>query len=428
MFSSLSTRIKIFCGLALLAGIACHAQIDPANQINWPTGSAGCVYAPGTNTCVSAGGTVSGQASGVIPLGSSATVIGAQSHMDDGVSNAGKITSTEPLVAPSVVTGTPSSGAQAAIPSGAHGMASDESSTAGVPATGVDYVRADSVTHQWLQSLNGAAETPFGGLASQAANTLLMNATGGSAVPNAVAMPTCTTGADLYNTATHTWSCVSTSGGGSSLPSVKAFTYTSNAGSVASITSSALTIAVGDLVVVQCNSAGSPSSILASSSVSNSWTTTTVHASGTSVSSVFNYSAITTGGSSTFTCTPNVSEAFQNMMVLVISGTTGTFNFEDGTAFTSSPGNSPQIAYNHSTSAKSITVGCDQNTVGIKFYGMNLSGSPATLYGNATFAAPAGAVACGFAVSPSPLTYSSFSFVGDNASANETFEVISFAY
>jgi hypothetical protein len=49
-------------------------------------------------------------------------------------------------------------------------------------------------------------------LATQAADTIDMNATGGSAVPTAIAMPTCTTGADLYNTSTHSWSCVSSGG------------------------------------------------------------------------------------------------------------------------------------------------------------------------------------------------------------------------
>jgi len=49
-------------------------------------------------------------------------------------------------------------------------------------------------------------------LATQATNTVVMNATGGTAAPTAVAMPTCTTGADLYNTSTNSWSCVSTGG------------------------------------------------------------------------------------------------------------------------------------------------------------------------------------------------------------------------
>ena len=48
-------------------------------------------------------------------------------------------------------------------------------------------------------------------LAAQAQDTVVMNVAA-SAAPTAVAMPTCTTGADLYNTTTHTWSCVSTSG------------------------------------------------------------------------------------------------------------------------------------------------------------------------------------------------------------------------
>ena len=43
---------------------------------------------------------------------------------------------------------------------------------------------------------------PLSGLATQATNTVVMNATGGTAVPTAMAMPTCTTGADLYNTTT----------------------------------------------------------------------------------------------------------------------------------------------------------------------------------------------------------------------------------
>ena len=53
---------------------------------------------------------------------------------------------------------------------------------------------------------------PLTGMATQAADTIVMNATGGSAAPTAVAMPTCTTGAVLYNTTTHAWSCVSAGG------------------------------------------------------------------------------------------------------------------------------------------------------------------------------------------------------------------------
>ena len=57
----------------------------------------------------------------------------------------------------SVVSGTPTSPALAALPAGAYGFAGDESSTAGVPAANVDYCRYDS-THVVKCSLSGAAE------------------------------------------------------------------------------------------------------------------------------------------------------------------------------------------------------------------------------------------------------------------------------
>jgi hypothetical protein len=61
----------------------------------------------------------------------------------------------------SVRSGTPSVAALAALPIGAHGFACDESSTAGVPATGVDYIRCKRGVGL-VQSINGGAETPIG--------------------------------------------------------------------------------------------------------------------------------------------------------------------------------------------------------------------------------------------------------------------------
>ena len=72
----------------------------------------------------------------------------------------------------------------------------------------------DGTTHWKQYPSTGLA---LSALAAQAADTVVMNATGGSAAPTAYAMPTCTSGADLYNTSTHAWTCVST-GGGSSTP------------------------------------------------------------------------------------------------------------------------------------------------------------------------------------------------------------------
>jgi len=172
----------------------------------------------------------------------------------------------------SVISGTPTAGAIAALPSGSRGFACDETSTAGVPAATVDYIRCDSTTHRIVQSVNNGSEAalvttsstdtltnktltsptlvspilgtptsvtltngtglPLSGHTSQAADTVVMNATGGSAAPAAVAMPTCTSGADLYNTTTHAWSCVST--GGSSAAGM--FSYTNASGQVAGST------------------------------------------------------------------------------------------------------------------------------------------------------------------------------------------------
>ncbi len=62
------------------------------------------------------------------------------------------------------------------------------------------------------------ATVPLTKLSTQVTDTVVMNATAGTAVPTAVAMPTCGAGsADLYNTTTHSWSCVSVGGGGGSL-------------------------------------------------------------------------------------------------------------------------------------------------------------------------------------------------------------------
>lgn len=51
--------------------------------------------------CSSGAGSVSGQATGVIPLATGAAAIGAQSHLDDGVTTPATITTTEPISLPS---------------------------------------------------------------------------------------------------------------------------------------------------------------------------------------------------------------------------------------------------------------------------------------------------------------------------------------
>jgi len=72
-----------------LNGGASIAKLDSAGNLT-VTSCTGCGGGGGS-------GTVSGQAVGVIPLGTSATVIGSQSHLDDGITTSGTITSSEPI-------------------------------------------------------------------------------------------------------------------------------------------------------------------------------------------------------------------------------------------------------------------------------------------------------------------------------------------
>ena len=65
------------------------------------------------------------------------------------------------ITAPSVAAGAPSTAAGLALPSGSHGFACDESATAGVPASGVDYIRCDITTHGLVRSLNNGTEVPL---------------------------------------------------------------------------------------------------------------------------------------------------------------------------------------------------------------------------------------------------------------------------
>ncbi len=66
-------------------------------------------------------------------------------------------------------------------------------------------------------TLTNGTGLPLAGLASQAADTLVANATGGSAAPTAVTIGSCSTASSAltYNTSTHAFGCNSISGGGS---------------------------------------------------------------------------------------------------------------------------------------------------------------------------------------------------------------------
>lgn len=78
------------------------------------------------------------------------------------------------------------------------------------------YVPGDALGTPASATLTNATGLPLTGLATQAANTVVMNATGGVASPTAVAINDCQgTGKALtYNQTTHAWGCNTISGGG----------------------------------------------------------------------------------------------------------------------------------------------------------------------------------------------------------------------
>jgi hypothetical protein len=129
------------------------------------------------------------------------------------------------------------------------------------------------------------------------------------------------------------------SGGGAAQPYVSSYVGVPSSGSVSSITSGAMTISAGDLVVALCATGSNPSSLAFSSSVTpNTWTNQGYQANTNSPSIDVYYSIITTGGSSTFTCTPSTTESDQYMVVVDIknASTASLAQSNSGTSSTES--------------------------------------------------------------------------------------------
>lgn len=176
------------------------------------------------------------------------------------------------------------------------------------------------------------------------------------------------------------------------------------AGSVASITSAARTINVGDLIVVWCRSGAAITSDITTSSVANTWTTTAVYNSSTNNYATANWSVIGSGGSSTFTCTPNTSTVGQSMTVMIMRGaSTATLN---GSAGSSSTSSLSFLAQNLAitTSGRSLNVLCAAtiSTSNIFFGPAYINGIPAQVgaSANATSLATNDEASCAMGLDP----------------------------
>ena len=136
-------------------------------------------------------------------------------------------------------------------------------------------------------------------------------------------------------------------------PFVAANAYGANSSSVTSVTSSSMSVAVGDLVQVLCRTAGS--SVNVTDSLSNSWSSATCQTGGASQICA-SYSTITTGGSGTFTCNWTTANTFDSVIALDVKNTLGTLNAHVGA--TGSAAINFVQAYSLSSSQRTADIYC----------------------------------------------------------------------
>ena len=110
-----------------------------------PVGGTGAVT---VNATSSGSGTVSGQANGVIPLATASTVVGAQSHLDDGVTTPSTITSSEDFTSAGAVT----AGTKVVLPDTTN---SAHASTLGGLTLASDYPGTPATNGNWFMGAAG---------------------------------------------------------------------------------------------------------------------------------------------------------------------------------------------------------------------------------------------------------------------------------
>ena len=183
---------------------------------------------------------------------------------DDGTTEAANGTGGFSVPNGPISSGTPPSGVGAGAVGG--WPCTEATSSNWTPTAGTDWLRCDSTLHAIVESLNGGAEKaipqiagdlggtaasptvtnlsnvtnaslPLTGVATQAADSVDMNASGSTAHPTAVVLPACAASghADVYDPSAHTWTCNAISGGGSGVVQTS-----SSTGNTATVTAAVL--------------------------------------------------------------------------------------------------------------------------------------------------------------------------------------------
>jgi hypothetical protein len=154
--------------------------------------------------------------------------------------------------------------------------------------------------------------------------------------------------------------CAFSGGGGSSGPLFKQYSYVpEQSSSLSSITSPAITVAVGDLLVVACRGGNFGSSSIATDSAGNSYSAPSL------VSNVFlqmSWAIAASSGSDTFTCTPTTPTSSQAMVVLDLSGTGAVLNTSISSYASSSSGGfgnfTPVFSSAFTTTQRTVDILC----------------------------------------------------------------------
>ena len=160
------------------------------------------------------------------------------------------------------------------------------------------------------------------------------------------------------------------------------FVAETNSTPVASITSPAITLTAGDFTYVSCRNGGSSVADVVTSSPANTFTPLTLQNLAGLGTLQASYSFGGGAGSTTFTCTPTTSQAFQSMVVLQYHpGSTTVLDTQVGGSVSA---NTTWTSPSFTTTAAGLVIACaSTNNSGVVISAGTIGGTSANLRGAA---------------------------------------------
>lgn len=184
--------------------------------------------------------------------------------------------------------------------------------------------------------------------------------------------------------------------GGPVAPTFVAYAYVidSGSGAIASITSATtLTVTTGDLIAVNCSSFNSGTTSIVASATGVTFTSVFNTPDGTGVINMGSVGVVTSGGTISVKCTPNISGQFQFMTALQYHPGTSTGVVDTGSfGEHKTPGSTTYTTSAFTTTQRTLNVLCTSNTTLVTMTAGTIGGNAATLRGvaNSTLGSLAG--------------------------------------